>query len=77
MSKQARIKIVRVTRDPVAINPSGAVMSVINQVLNADAVKIALSGYIEGRGLIGDWRLEIQSARLVPVQSEAPNGSAP
>jgi hypothetical protein len=54
-------------RQPIPLNPNGAVMSVINQVLQQDAVKIALGSFLEGRDLPGQWALRITGAELIPV----------
>lgn len=56
----------RDTRKPIELNPQGAVMSVIGQVLQQDAVKIALGSFLEGRSLEGEWGLVITGATLVP-----------
>ncbi len=68
--------VVAIRRSPVPLGNGGAVMSVINQVLANQNVRIALASYIEGRGLPGDWRLEIQSARLVPLDTPSPIGDS-
>lgn len=57
-------------REPIPINPNGAVMSVINQVLQSDAIKIALGSFLEGRNLEGQWSLRITGAELIPVEPE-------
>ena len=54
-------------RQSIPLNPNGAVMSVINQVLGQDAVKIALGSFLEGRDLPGQWALRIIGAELVPA----------
>jgi hypothetical protein len=54
-------------REPIPLNPNGAVMSVINQVLQQDAIKIALGSFLEGRDLPGQWALRITGAELVPA----------
>ncbi len=66
----------KIMRSAIALGNAGAVMSIINQALGNDAVKISLASYIEGRGLPGNWRLEIQAARLVPVDNPSPNGDS-
>ena len=54
-------------RHAIPLNPNGAVMSVINQVLQQDAIKIALGSFLEGRDLPGQWGLRITGAELVPA----------
>jgi hypothetical protein len=53
--------------EAIELNPNGAVMSVLNIATQVDAVKIAIGSYLEGKGLKGDWRLEITGAKLVRV----------
>lgn len=55
------------TRQTISLKPDGAVMSVIAQVLQSDAIKIALGSFCEGRELEGQWALRITGAELVPV----------
>lgn len=55
------------TRQTIPLRPDGAVMSVIAQVLQSDAIKIALGSFCEGRELEGQWVLRITGAELVPV----------
>jgi hypothetical protein len=55
-------------REPIALNPNGAVMNVMAQVLQSDAVKIAIGSYLEGRDLKGTWNLRITGAELIPVK---------
>jgi hypothetical protein len=47
---------------------------VVNDLAKSPSVRIALTAFIEGRGLDGDWRLQITGAELVPAESE-PDGS--
>lgn len=54
-------------RKAIPLNPNGAVMSVMNQVLQQDAMKIAIGSFLEGRELQGKWGLRIVSAEIVPV----------
>lgn len=55
-------------RQPISLAPNGAVMSVIGQVLQQDAMKIALGSFCEGRELKGKWALRIVAAELVPIE---------
>jgi hypothetical protein len=55
-------------RAPLVLSPEGAVVSVINQALQQDAMRIAVSSFLEGRGLEGNWTLRVTGAELVPVK---------
>lgn len=58
-----------VLREPVALEATGAVISILSQSLQSSAARIALGAFCEGRGLEGQWRLEITGARLVPEEA--------
>ena len=50
----------------IDLNLAGPVGQAINAALQADIVKVALSSFMEGRGLEGQYRLQISGAKLVP-----------
>jgi hypothetical protein len=50
----------------IRLADNGTVMAVINQVLQSDAVKIAIASYLEGGGKTGKWALKLVGAELVP-----------
>lgn len=58
-----------ILREPIALEATGAVISILSQSLQSSAARIALGAFCEGRGLEGQWRLEITGARLVPEEA--------
>ena len=50
----------------IELNLAGPVGQALNAALQADIVKVALASFMEGRGLQGEYRLQISGATLVP-----------
>lgn len=59
------------TRKPVDLKMNAAVASILQQVVDqvaaTEIVKVAISAFIEGRALEGEWALRITGAQLVPA----------
>ncbi len=55
-------------REPIVLDPNGAVTSILGLALQADSTRIALGAFCEGRQLKGPWSVRITSAELVPVE---------
>lgn len=55
-------------REPITLNPNGAVVSILQMASQSDQIRVALAAFCEGRELKGQWSLRVTGAELVPAK---------